>query len=45
MIEKKNIKTRKKSPTHATSKIHETKKRYKRANQKKEIKDLINEDS
>jgi len=45
MMEKKNIKTRKKSPAHATSKIHETKKRYKRTNQKKEIKDLIKEDS
>ena len=45
MTEKKNNKTRKKSPAHAISKIHEPKKRYKRKNQKKEIKDLIKEDS
>jgi len=44
MTDKKNIKTRKKSPAHAISKIHETKKRYKRKNKKKEIKDLIKED-
>ena len=45
MTAKKNIKTRKKSPAHAVSKIHETKKRYKRTDQKKEGKDLIQEDS
>tara|TARA_Y100001970_G_scaffold108715_1_gene135888 strand:+ start:5662 stop:5799 length:138 start_codon:yes stop_codon:yes gene_type:complete len=45
MKDKKNIKTRKKSPAHAVSKIHETKKRYKRTNQKKEVKDLIKEGS
>ena len=44
MTDKKNIKTRKKSPAHAISKNHETKKRYKRKNKKKEIKDLIKED-
>ena len=45
MTDKKDIKTRKKSPAHALSKIHETKKRYKRTKQKKEVKDLIKEDS
>ena len=44
MTDQKNIKTRKKLPAHAISKIHETKKRYKRKNKKKEIKDLIKED-
>ena len=45
MTGKKNVKTRKKSPAHAISKIHEPKKRYKRKNQKQEIKDLIKEGS
>ncbi|HJL79851.1 MAG: hypothetical protein QF513_06130 [Gammaproteobacteria bacterium] len=38
---KKKIKTRKQSPSHAISKIHETKKTYKRTDQKKEIKEII----
>ena len=41
---KKKIKTRKRSPAHAISKIHEARKKYKRKNQKKEIKDLIKEE-
>mgnify|MGYP000260512070 CR=1 FL=1 len=41
---KKKIKTRKRSPAHAISKIHEARKKYKRKNQKKEIKNLIKEE-
>ncbi len=41
---KKKIKTRKQSPPHAVSKIHEARKKYKRKNQKKEIKDLIKDE-
>ena len=41
---KKKIKTRKQSPAHAVLKIHEVRKKYKRKNQKKEIKDLIKEE-
>ena len=41
---KKKIKTRKQPPSHAVSKIHEARKKYKRKNQKKEIKDLIKEE-
>ena len=41
---KKKIKTRKQSPAHAVSKIHEARKTYKRKSQKKEIKDLIKEE-
>ena len=41
---KKKIKTRKQSPAHAVSKIHEARKKSKRKNQKKEIKDLIKEE-
>ena len=42
---KKKIKTRKISPQHVISKKHESKKSYKRSNQKKETNKLVTEET